>query len=376
MYSNRYNKPSLLSFFLLILSFFYGMAVKIRGYFYKIDILKANKLPCIIISIGNITVGGTGKTPMTIYTTNLISRLGYKVVVISRGYKGTAEKTGGIVSNEKTIFMDSKTAGDEPLMIAQKLKGIPVIIGKNRFAAGNIAIKEFNPDVIVLDDAFQHLSLMRDINLLLIDSKHPFGNDYLVPRGILREPVSSVLRSDAVIFTRVSSEKTDMGQNYDISDKSVFFSSHSMFVYKIVKRNSPLSMEYHVNMEYHENKEKHSINIISGKNIFVFSGIANNNDFLNSIKKLNCHIKGFLMFNDHHQYSSNDLDTILQSALKAEADIIVTTHKDYIKIADMFCWPVELVVLDIAVSFGKDMERFSAFIESELTSKKICNTSI
>ena len=371
MYSNKYSKPSLLSFFLLILSFFYGMAVKIRVCSYKSGIFKTNRLPCTVVSIGNITVGGTGKTPMTVYTAELINRIGYKVVVISRGYKGTAEKNGGIVSNGKTIFMDSKTAGDEPLMIAQKLKGIPVIIGKNRFAAGNIAVKEFNPDVIVLDDAFQHLSLMRDINLLLLDSRHPFGNNYLMPRGILREPVSSVLRGDAVIFTRVPSKKANIEQDYGIFDKSIFFSSHhSMFVCRIVKGNSPLSMGNH------EKNEKHSINIISGKNIFVFSGIADNNTFLNSIKKLNCQIKGFLMFNDHHQYSSDDLNTILQSALKVEADIIITTHKDYIKIADMFCWPVDLVILDVAVSFGKDMEKFSNFIQSELANKRICNTSV
>ncbi|MBU4464115.1 MAG: tetraacyldisaccharide 4'-kinase, partial [Proteobacteria bacterium] len=191
--------------FLFIISLAYGYAVKLREFCYKIGIVKSKRLLCAVISIGNITVGGTGKTPMTIKVAQIIRRLGYKVAIISRGYKGGAEKTGGIVSNGHTILMESDKAGDEPFMMASKLKDIPVVVGQNRYKAGWLAIKEFDPDVIVLDDAFQHLNLKRDIDIVLLDCEHPFGNAHLLPRGILREPISALKRSDAFVLTRFDS---------------------------------------------------------------------------------------------------------------------------------------------------------------------------
>ncbi len=198
------GKSRLLSFesFLFVISLLYGGVVKLREFFYKKKMLKSERLPCKVISVGNVTVGGTGKTPMTIYVAELLNRLGYKVAILSRGYKGGAEKTGGIVSDGRTIFMEPDMSGDEPFMLAAKLKNTPVIVGKNRFEAGMLAIKKFKPDIIVLDDAFQHLKLVRDINLVLSDCRRPFGNTHMLPRGTLREPLSALLRGDAFILTR------------------------------------------------------------------------------------------------------------------------------------------------------------------------------
>ena len=297
---------------------------------------------------------------MTIYTANLVKKLGYKVVVISRGYKGAAEKKGGIVSDEKNILMDCKTAGDEPLMIAEKLKGVPVIVGKNRFASGKIAIQKFNPDVIILDDAFQHISLIRNLNLLLLDQKKPFGNNQIVPRGILREPVSSVLRSDVLIFTRSDPKEPDLQHGGKFINKKSFTSWHSPFIHKIIKGNNGQ------NKKKKEKNQKQQNNIITQKNIFAFSGIADNMNFLTTLKELKYHIKGFSKFNDHHQYSSEDIDAILQSALNSNANMIATTHKDYIKLTPTLPWPMDLAVIDVTISFGKDKKRFSNYIETEL----------
>ena len=360
IYSDKELCPSFLSIFLLTISFCYAAAMGLRGYLYKFGIFRTNRLPCAVISIGNITVGGTGKTPMTIYTAGLIKKLGYKVVVISRGYKGASEKKGGIVSDEKKIRMDCKTAGDEPLMIAEKLKGIPVIAGKNRFASGKIAIQKFNPDVIILDDAFQHISLMRDLNLLLLDQKKPFGNNHIVPRGILREPVSSVLRSDALIFTRSDPKKPNIQHAEKFINKESFTSWHSPFIHKIIKGNNG------ENKKEGGGNQKQQNNIITQKNIFAFSGIADNVNFLTTLKELKCHIKGFLEFKDHHQYSSKDIDTILQSALNSNADMIATTHKDYIKLTPTLPWPMDLAVIDVAISFGKNKKKFSNYMETKL----------
>ena len=174
--------------FLLLLSMaskVYGGAVKLRRTFYKKSVFKSKKLSRPVISIGNITAGGTGKTPMTIYVANVINALGYNVAVVSRGYKGKAETKGGIVSDGETLLMTPEISGDEPYMMAAKLKDVPVIVGKNRFKAGRLAIGKFAPDIILLDDGFQHLKLERGLDLVLLDCRKPLGNGHLLPRGMM-----------------------------------------------------------------------------------------------------------------------------------------------------------------------------------------------
>ena len=361
MTSNR--KAGFISFesFLLMLSISYGCAIKTRETFYNRGILMSKKLPCIVISIGNITVGGTGKTPMTIYVAKLLKRMGYKVLVISRGYKGLAEKTGGIVSNGKTILMQAEKSGDEPFMIADRLKNIPVVVGENRFNAGMMAFNSFHPDVIVLDDAYQHLKLKRDINLVLLDKKYPFGNNYLLPRGTLREPISSLIRSDAIILTR--SDSTSGMEEKSLSKfkkytcgKPVFKAMHTPKIYKIIKGKNIIS----------DKISTYSFDLLRGQKVFAFSGIAQNNDFRHVVKGLNCKLKGFAGFPDHHLYSDNDLHKILQLLNKLKVDFVLTTEKDYVKIANRVTWPVGLVVIGINISFGNYYDTFDNFIKNKL----------
>ncbi|MGA8180790.1 MAG: tetraacyldisaccharide 4'-kinase, partial [Desulfobacterales bacterium] len=180
----------------------YGGAAKLKRIFYEKSILKSKKLSCPVVSIGNITAGGTGKTPMAIYVANIARDLGYKVAIISRGYKGKAEKNGGIVSDGKALLMTAEIAGDEPYMMAARLRDVPIIVGKNRFKAGRLAIRKFEPDILVLDDGFQHLKLQRDLDLVLLDYRKPFGNGHLLPRGVMREPASALSCAAAIILTR------------------------------------------------------------------------------------------------------------------------------------------------------------------------------
>ncbi len=358
------NKAGLISFesFLFILSLIYGSAVKIRGFFFDKGLLWPKKLPCAVISIGNITVGGTGKTPMTIYVANLVKRMGYKVVVISRGYKGLAEKTGGIVSDGKTIFMEADKSGDEPFMIANRLKNTPVVVGKNRFKAGIMAFNSFNPDVIVLDDAYQHLKLKRDIDLVLLDNKYPLGNNHLLPRGTLREPISSLMRSDAIILTR-SDSTSDMEEESSLSKfkkytcgKPIFKAIHTPKIYKIIKGKNIIS----------DKISTHSFDLIRGQKVFAFSGIARNNDFRHVVEGLNCKLKGFTEFPDHHLYSNDDLSNLVQLLNKLKVDFVLTTEKDYVKIANRVTWPVDLVVIGINISFGNYDNAFDNFLKNRL----------
>lgn len=340
----------------------YGGAVKLRETLYKHEFLASRGLPCAVVSVGNLTVGGTGKTPMTIYMAKLVRRLGLRAVVISRGYKGGAEKTGGIVSDGRRIFMAPGTAGDEPLMMASELEGVPVIVGRNRYASGMLAVNEFNPDVLVLDDAFQHLKLHRDIDLILLDGRDPFGNGHLLPRGVLREPLSALLRGDALILTR---------SDFMVSDLPVKLGR--------IARERPVFESFHIPKRCRAITEKNAgahvvglppsdddFRLLKGNSVFVFSGIAGNSDFRKTVQDLGCHVSGFLDFPDHHPYSGMDFGTILRSARNANAEFLVTTEKDYFRIADRSKLPKNLMVIGIEVSFGKDETRFTEYIKDRL----------
>jgi len=356
---------SFLSFrsFLSMISKSYGGAVKLRRNFYKKAILTSKRLSCPVISIGNITVGGTGKTPMTIYVSQVLKQLGYNVAVISRGYKGKAEKNGGIVSDGKVLLMTPEIAGDEPYMMAKRLKDVPVIVGKNRFKAGRLAIRKFDPDVIVLDDGFQHLMLQRDLDIVLLDYNKPFGNGHLLPRGVMREPISVLLCADAIILTK--SDTVNNNQSSSLPKKlrpyerikPVYRSFHHPFICKTVKEEKSI-FENSIQGPLKSNSTS-----IKGRTVFAFSGLADNHSFQQTVKSLKCHLSGFMEFPDHYPYSERDLDEILSAAKKSRSECIITTEKDYVRIANKIDWPDDLFVIGIEIDFGADKKRFNSFIK-------------
>jgi tetraacyldisaccharide 4'-kinase len=350
--------------FLLAVSICYGALVQLRITLYKKGLLPSKILPCPVISIGNLTLGGSGKTPMAIYVAELIQHLGYTVSIISRGYKGQAERIGGVVCDGHIIYMGPDTAGDEPFMVARRLKTVPVIVGQNRFKAGKLAIQEFNPDVLLLDDAFQHLKLHRDLDLVLLDSKAPLGNTYLFPRGTLRETASALSRGDAVILTR-----SDIGKVPSLSQikkyiprKPIFYSSHTPYIYKIVTGNRAHSQDSLTSLS------KYDFDIFKNKKVFAFSGIASNDDFRRTIESFKCKLENFSEFPDHHQYSDTELEGILEFATNLSIEFIVTTEKDYVRMAHKIKWPITLVVIGIEISFGANEIAFKSFIKSRLQS--------
>ncbi len=352
--------------FLYLISLCYGGAVKLREMLYRRGIISSKRLPCIVVSIGNLSSGGTGKTPMTIYMAELFRNSGYKTVVISRGYKGGAEKTGGVVSNGKAVLMGPDMAGDEPFMMASVLKQVPVLVGRNRFKTGMIAIKQFAPDVIVLDDAFQHLDLERDIDFVLLDAQRPLGNTYLLPRGFLREPVSALLRGHAFIFTRVEPVSASAGP------------VSSGMMRKILHRR-PVFKTFYVSDHYIAAGRKKLVNnseeriteikksSLKGSRVFAFSGLANNDKFRLTVMEHQCMLTGFAEFPDHYMYSDKDLETILRKAMGSKAEAIVTTEKDYSRISHRINWSLDLIVIRIKISFGDDEDKFNSFVKSKMT---------
>jgi tetraacyldisaccharide 4'-kinase len=341
---------SALEFILYLCSLAYGVVVRIKASFYKKGIIQSKRLPCKVISIGNLTVGGTGKTPLTMYIGNLLKKSGYQVVIISRGYGGSAEKTGGIVSNGKMIQMAVEQAGDEPYLIATRLVGIPVVVGSHRYQSGKQAILTFNPDILLLDDAFQHIQLQRDLNLCLCDAKKPFGNGYLIPRGTLREPVAHLRRADAVIL------------NHDERSKDI--SARVKMIQKYVPRKPIFSCFYRpIKFREPANNKTHKLEILTDREILAFSGIAKNNKFVAMLSELGGHIVKFIPFPDHHWYSNTDVIEILKTAKDLHVDYIVTTEKDYVRIGDRLSSSFPTLILVISLSFGDDTEAFENFVK-------------
>jgi tetraacyldisaccharide 4'-kinase len=331
----------------------YQLAARVRIRLYEKGILEQKSLPCKVVSIGNITVGGTGKTPMVHYVASLLKGFGMEVAVISRGYGGHAQRSGGIVSNGKITLMGPQASGDEPQLLASKLKGIPLLVGKDRYGAGRRAISRFGASVLVLDDAFQHLPLKRDLDLLLLDSTRPFGNGYCIPRGTLREPVEQIKRASSFILTRWP------GDNNLTPERSII-EAHA--------QGRPIFRCMHVPETLFVPGRKNFLDLASlkGQNLFAFSGIARNECFHEIIAKLEGCLSGFLEFPDHYRYAHDDLGLIWKRARDLKVDNIITTEKDYVNIwTDMPSTP-QLLVLAVSISFGDDTQAFASYLRNEI----------
>jgi len=359
---------------LYLLSLVYGAVVRLRGFAYSRGIFRVKRLPCAVVSIGNLAVGGTGKTPMAVYAAQRIRDLGYTVVVLSRGYRGKAEAAGGVVSDGESVFMTPDDAGDEPCMMAGRLKAIPVLVGKDRFAQGTEAIRRFHPQVIVLDDGFQHLALDRDLDLVLLDSRHPAGNGYLLPRGSLREPLAALGRSDGIILTR----RGDAPASRETASPS------SGCAWGVFTAGKPMFRSYHVpcirrTVAAASAKGRGDQTSCLGADVrgldqraaFAFSGVADNAGFRETLSDMGCRLKGFLDFPDHHTYMPEDLSEVHGLAMASGADLITTTEKDFVRIPDSVSWPMDLVVLGLDVSFGTEGDgenAFDAYLQQRLRS--------
>ncbi len=346
---------------LRLLSRFYEPWMRARAAFYRDGLCKTLKLPCTVISVGNLSTGGTGKTPLVLYLARQLSAGGLKVVVISRGYRSRLEAQGGIVSDGRKILVSVADSGDEPHLLAAALSGVPVVVGGDRYRAGQLAVRVFAPDVIVLDDAFQHLKLYRDINLVLVDGRRPLGNGYTLPAGELRESRQALQRGDGLVFTRC--------------DAAVAGSPRARAARAGLTRQfqGPVFQSRHIPVVRHlvpAADAAITAQALSGRRVFAFSGLAKNDEFLYTLSDLGCEIVGSLGFGDHHDYGDHDLAAICRQAKALAADDIVTTEKDYVKIKAHSEWPVRLVVLGIDLAFGDDSRRFRRFLAEKAT----CNT--
>lgn len=334
----------------------YGSAMHLRRKLFKKQALASHALPCPVVSVGNLVLGGAGKTPMVIHLARLIRGMGYRAVILSRGYGGTAPTKGAIVSDGDSICCHPTESGDEPYLMAALLENIPVVVGKDRHAAGRTAVRQFDPDIVLLDDAFQHLRLRRDLNLLLLDARRPFGNSHVFPRGRLREPVSAMVDADAVIMTRSQDGKEELklpGHGRGQTPIRLFRACHSGVIRGKARADNPLpQLADLVGIE----------NGLGGMKLFAFSGLANNPSFFETAKHSGGRLVGCLSFDDHFQYNTAAIQRITEAAATAGADCLITTDKDYVRLIEHAQFRVALIVMGVDLDFMEDTSRWDSFI--------------
>lgn len=337
-----------LLFTLYLFSIIYGGIIRLRNRMYDLAVFKTRKLNCMVIGIGNITVGGTGKTPMTIMLANLLKERGYRPAVLSRGYGGKNKNTITVVSDENHILADSDEAGDEPVLIAKSAKGVPVITGPKRYFTGRYAVNRLGADVLILDDAFQHRCLFRNIDIVLLDGKRPFGNGFLLPRGPLREPKKALQRADIIVLTGIGTEEEAMSLDKEFPTIPIFRGYHKPK--ELVKA---------------EESDSYTLESLSGKKVCAFAGIAKPESFQETIVSLGGKVLSFIAFPDHHRYTISDIENIKKAASNCLSEIIVTTEKDGIKLIDFPEFFRDIFLLRIEMGIINSSKEFEDMILSE-----------
>jgi tetraacyldisaccharide 4'-kinase len=320
---------NLLFFPLTPLSWLYGGVVLLRLFLYDIGFLKTRRAACRVISIGNLTVGGTGKTPITIFLAEQHRARGIAVGVVSRGY-GRADRSAIIpVSDGKRLLATPEAAGDEPYFIAERLREVPVVVAIDRLAGCRWLIERCGVEVILLDDGFQHLALHRDLNLLLCDARHPFGNGHLLPRGPLREPPSEAKRADVVILTRAADEVADP-----------------------LLQKTTLRCAFEPTALVHlATGEICKIEALVGQSVFAFCGIAHPDPFFDLLERVGAVVEKRHVFPDHHPYGADDLIHLQKESGRWRT---ITTEKDAVKIKRMCpeAWDIWAVRIEAKLSDG------------------------
>ena len=330
------------------LSYIYAVVLKTRGWLYDCGFLRQKRLPCTVISVGNIVAGGTGKTPTVIWIAKYLQSEGFQVGVLLRGYGREGHHSVSVVSDGKQTLRSLTESGDEAGMIARKLPGVPVVVGSDRYTAGLEVIQLWGHTngVLILDDGFQRRQLARDVDLLTIDSSQPFGTGKLLPAGTLRAPKSTLRRADILLLTRtdLATESVHFDQLAD--GKQIFESCHRPTrLYQLTTG------------------EACPLDLLKGQRILAVCGIGNPEAFAGTLRRFEPKAVELLAFPDHHRYSSADINDISARACEVRADIVVTTEKDSQKLeslvattASLHAEPVQFFVLEVELEILTNME--------------------
>lgn len=344
--------------FLKIVSFVFLAIVKIRYFLFDSGLMRRFPLGVQVISIGNVTAGGTGKTPVTEIFARTLSQHGRKVAILSRGYRRKEAPFWQrmfsqvidpplVVSDGRRVLLDSAVGGDEPYMLASNLPGVAVVVDRNRVKAGRYAIKRLGCDTIILDDGFQYQKLKHSVEVVLVDSTNPFGNGNMLPRGILREPARHIKRADIIFLTKCR------GDVSEVKDEIRKYNKHA----QIVECNHMPKVLKDV-----WSREEYPLSYLNGKTACTLSGIASPKGFENSLRHLGAKVVWCERYADHHRYDASEVLYALNRSADMGADMLVTTEKDAVRFPRFETTPVKCLYLRIAIEILAGGENFDEII--------------
>jgi tetraacyldisaccharide 4'-kinase len=329
----RGKRAALVRATLFLLSKLFALAVKARRFLYNVRILRDSTLGVQVIAIGNLTVGGTGKTPVVEKFARELQEQGRTVAILSRGYRSKPpplhkrilnkllfreDRTPPrVVSDGKSLLLDSETAGDEPYMLASNLKDVVVLVDKDRVKSGRYAIEKFGCDTLLLDDGFQYWKLRgRRRDIVLIDCQQPFGNEHLLPRGTLREPPSHLARANTIFITKSNSNTANLRTRITQLNPTAGI---------IECLHHPLYFEDIFT------SERHGLDLINGRRVAALSGIAQPESFEQSLSQLGVELVYTKRFADHHRFTQQEVLNVINRSKKRQAQVIITTQKDAVR---------------------------------------------
>ncbi len=357
---SRYDK--LFCAFLFCLSRLYLNLVQLRLALYDHRLLRQRMLGCLVVSIGNVTCGGTGKTPVVEVFARTLAQKGRRVAILSRGYRSKSkpflrrlrdvflrkreEVPPRLVSDGRRLLMDSAMAGDEPYMLASNLPDVMVVVDKDRVKGGRYAIRELGADTLVLDDGFQYLRLRPRLNIVLVDSTNPFHNHHPLPRGLLREPICNLRRADYVFLTKSSG------------------GSHLRHLRRFIHRHNPRAeiIECTHRPQYFQDvytNERLDLTGIEGKRVAAISGIAVPESFENFLSVLGGNCIYAERFMDHHRFRQQEIIDFVNASLNHDAEMIVTTEKDSVRFPKLERRDLPIYFLRVEIDILSGEESFN-----------------
>ena len=361
-------KINLLLGILQQLSILYSWIMQLRLFLYNTGIIRHYSLGCQVVSVGNITVGGTGKTPVVEIFARRLQQEGRKVAILSRGYKKEEppllrriinnltfyerRSEPRVVSDGRELLLNSSMSGDEPYMLASNLPNVAVLVDKNRVKSGRYAIEQLGCDTLILDDGFQYLKLKHRLEITLVDSTNPFGNEHVLPRGILRESIKNLKRANVIFLT-----KSNGGRKQELIERINEYCPGAEII-------ECRHCARHLNNVYMRDKKE--LTFLAGLKVTALSGIASPGGFENELEKHGAVIKSRYRFADHYRYSQQDIIDIINQSNKEGVDAIITTEKDAVRFP-------RLERIDVPIYFLRvDIELLSGHEDFDDCISRIC----
>jgi len=336
-----------------VVAWSYDKLTIFRNFLFDLRILKVHKLSCPVISVGNLAVGGTGKTPMVIWLARFLLEEGWRVGVVSRGYKGEETKKVLVVSDGSNILAGSDISGDEPQLLARRLPGIPVLCSTKRALAAEAAVEQFQCEVVILDDGFQHRFVTRNLDIVMLDSRHPFGDGSLFPRGILREQTAALTRARVLVLSRFDGSEQAEQSHKDLvgqwPDKTVVTAAHraTRLFKATTQRDLPLSS-------------------VKNKRLAAFAGIGRPDDFFRTVRDLGADLVHTTALPDHHPLTIELLASLVEEASAQKPELWLTTEKDWVRLPSDLPDNMELWVLAVEIDLDGDSSLFKAVVQESL----------